>query len=257
MGKLDRRVALVTGAARGIGKGCALCLAEEGADICVNEREHMEEANATAAEIEKMGRKARVVQGDIGVVEEVDALVTTTLAAFGRIDILISNVAYEVRMSILDAPLEEVRRTLDVSLVGAIRLAQLTAQHMVERGGGGKIIFISSIHGEIPFGNAIAYNAIKAGINHLACSMANELTPYHINVNAIAPGWIDTPGERRWTTDARLKELGPKLPWGRMGTPRDIGKATAFLASDDADYITGSILKVDGGYTASLTLRLD
>src|SRR5690348_7192140 len=130
MGRLDGRVALVTGAARGIGKGCALCLAEEGADICVNEREHMEEANATAAEIEKMGRKARVIQGDIGVVEEVDALVAATLAAFGRIDILVSNVAYEVRMTILDAPLEEVRRTLDVSLVGAIRLAQLTARHM-------------------------------------------------------------------------------------------------------------------------------
>ena len=257
MGRLDGRIALVTGAARGIGKGCALCLAEEGADICVNEREHLEEANATAAEIERMGRKALVARGDIGVIEEVDALVAAALAAFGRIDILVSNVAYEVHMNILDAPMEEVRRTLDISLVGAIRLAQITAWHMVERGGGGKIVFISSIHGEVPFGNAIAYNTIKAGINHLACSMANELAPYRINVNAIAPGWIDTPGERRWTTDAQMKAYGTRLPWGRMGTPRDIGKAAAYLASEDADYVTGTILKVDGGYTASLRLCLD
>ncbi|NLA59345.1 MAG: glucose 1-dehydrogenase [Firmicutes bacterium] len=255
--RLENRVALVTGSGRGIGRGCALALAEEGANICVNYLNDRKEAEETVAKIEELGVEALLVQADMGILSDVDNLVTRTISRFGRLDILVSNVAYEVHMGILDADIEEVRKTIEVTLLGAFRVAQLASQHMVESGGGGKIIFISSIHAEAPFKNAIAYNMCKAGINHLARSMANELAEYRINVNVVAPGWIDTPGERRWNTDEQLAQLGKQLPWGRMGTPADIGKAVAYFASDDADYVTGSILKVDGGFTAALTLPIE
>lgn len=254
--RLENRVALVTGSGRGIGRGCALALAEEGANICVNYLSNRKEAEETVLGVEKLGASSLLVQADMGVLSDIDKMVASTINHFGRLDILVSNVAYEVHMGILDADIEEVRRTLEVTLLGGFRVAQLASQHMAESGGG-KIIFISSIHAEAPFRDAIAYNMVKAGINHLARSMANELAEYRINVNVVAPGWIDTPGERRWNTEEKLEELGRQLPWGRMGTPSDIGKAVAYLASDDADYVTGSVLKVDGGFTAALTLDVE
>jgi glucose 1-dehydrogenase len=118
---------------------------------------------------------------------------------------------------------------------------------MVERGGGGKIVFISSVHARMPYTRSVAYNAAKAGLNHMALTIAAELTRHRINVNVIEPGWIDTPGEHETFGTEHLAQVAPTLPWGRMGTPEDIGKAAAFLASDDADYITGAVLLVDGG----------
>jgi glucose 1-dehydrogenase len=126
-------------------------------------------------------------------------------------------------------------------------MSQLVARHMVERGGGGKIVFISSVHTHVSFSRSVAYNAAKAGLNQMAFTMANELTRHRINVNVIEPGWIDTPFEHETFGDATIREAGPKLPWGRLGTPADVGKSAVFLASDDADYITGTTLLVDGG----------
>ena len=119
---------------------------------------------------------------------------------------------------------------------------------MVERGKGGKIVFISSVHGAMPYQNAVAYNAAKAGLNHMAKTIARELAPHKINVNIIEPGWIDTPGEHESFGTEYLMEQGRALPWKRLGTPADIGKAATFLSSDAADYITGTIMRVDGGY---------
>jgi glucose 1-dehydrogenase len=107
---------------------------------------------------------------------------------------------------------------------------------MVARGGGGKIVFISSVHARIPYARSVAYNAGKAGLNHMAFTIAAELVRHRINVNVIEPGWIDTPGEHETFGDEAIREAAPTLPWGRLGTPEDIGKAAAFLASDDADY---------------------
>jgi len=109
------------------------------------------------------------------------------------------------------------------------------------------MVFISSVHTWISFARSVAYNAAKAGLNHMAFTMANELARHRINVNVIEPGWIDTPGEHESFGTAAIAEAGAKLPWGRIGTPADIGKAAVFLASDDADYVTGSALLVDGG----------
>jgi glucose 1-dehydrogenase len=118
---------------------------------------------------------------------------------------------------------------------------------MVERGLGGKILFISSVHARIPYVRSVAYNAAKCGLTHMAQTIAAELLPHRINVNVIEPGWIDTPGEHESFGDERIRQAAPKLPWGRLGTPEDIGKAAAFLCCDDADYITGTALLVDGG----------
>ena len=115
----------------------------------------------------------------------------------------------------------------------------------------GKIVIISSVQSEVAAEGSAAYNMAKAAINHFASTLAAELAESRINVNVITPGWIDTPGERSFYSEEEIQEGGKQLPWGRIGTPRDIGKAVAYLASDDADYVTGSILKVDGGYVVA------
>ena len=127
-------------------------------------------------------------------------------------------------------------------------MSQLVARHMVSRGNGGKIVFISSVHALMPYAKSVAYNAAKAGLDHMAQTIALELTEHRINVNAIEPGWIDTPGERGYFSDSTMQAAGSTLPWGRLGKPLDIGKAAAFLSSEEADYITGAILRVDGGF---------
>ena len=162
------------------------------------------------------------------------------------IDFLVSNPAYSVRNSLLDFDPDVFERVIQATLVAGFHLSQLVARHMVERGKGGK--FISSVHAELPYRNAVAYNAAKAGPNHMAKTIARELVPHEINVNIIEPGWIDTPGEHETFGTEQLEEQGRSLPWSRLGTPAEIGKAAAFLASADADYIAGTILRVDGGY---------
>jgi glucose 1-dehydrogenase len=136
-------------------------------------------------------------------------------------------------------------------------MSQLVARHMVERGGGGKIIFISSVHARIPFARSVAYNAGKTGLNSMAFTIAGELLSHRINVNVIEPGWIDTPGEREHFGEETLHSAAQRLPWGRMGTPADIGKAVVFLASEDADYITGTTLLVDGGLCLGSAREVD
>ena len=245
--KLAGKKALVTGAARGIGRGCALELARAGADVAVNDRVRSDDLNALAAEIRALGRSAAVVDGDAFERPSCEAVFAAALEAFGQIDILVSNPAYNRRASFLDYSPEVFESVLKGTLFGGFHMGQLAARHMVTRGGGGKIVFISSIHAKMPYANSVAYNAGKAGLNHLAGTMAAELSRYRINVNLIEPGWIDTPGEHEAFGDAFMKEQGPTLPWGRFGTPRDIGRAAVFLASDDADYVTGATLLVDGG----------
>jgi glucose 1-dehydrogenase len=245
--KLIGKRALVSGAARGIGRGCAIELARAGADVVVNDRERTPAAEAVVAEIQALGRQAVLVEGNAFEHAACEQIVGRALEAFGRLDILISNPAYSHRCDFLDYPAETFHKVLQGTLVGGFAMSQLVARHMVERGGGGRIVFISSIHARMPFARSVAYNAGKAGLNHMAFTIAAELARHRINVNVIEPGWIDTPGEHEAFGDDLLRQVGPTLPWGRMGTPTDIGRAAAFLASDDADYITGTALVVDGG----------
>jgi glucose 1-dehydrogenase len=245
--KLIGKQAIVTGAGRGIGRGCAVELARAGADVAINDRERTPALEAVAAEIEALGRRAVVVEGDAFEQTSCAGIVERALKAFGRVDILVSNPAYSRRADFLEYELGTFQKVLQGTLVGGFLMSQLVARHMVARGGGGKIVFISSIHARMPYARSVAYNAGKAGLNHLAFTIAAELARYRINVNVIEPGWIDTPGEHETFGDDFLRDVGPTLPWGRLGLPEDIGRAAAFLASDDADYITGSALLVDGG----------
>ena len=245
---LSGKVALITGSSRGIGKGCALEMARAGADICVNYRSHGDEAEAVAEEVRAMGRRALVCRADVAEREAVDGMVVAALEEFGHLDIAVANAYYSKREPFLELSIEAMQRTLDVTLMGAFHIAQASARQMIAQGGGGSILFISSVLSFIPFGTSVPYNAAKAGMNHMASTIANELTPHRIRVNVIQPGWIDTPGERQYTSEEQMREAGEKLPWGRLGTIEDLGKAAAFLCSDAADYITGAGLRVDGGY---------
>jgi glucose 1-dehydrogenase len=246
--KLAGRKALVTGAARGIGRGCALELARAGADVAVNDFNRPALLDETASEVRALGRQAVTTDGDAFDRAACRHIVGRALEALGRIDILVSNPAKNARAFFLDYDPAAFEAVVRATLTGGFHMSQLVARHMVERGGGGKIVFVSSVHVHIPFARSVAYNAAKGGLNHMAFTIANELAAHRINVNIIEPGWIDTPQEHESFGDEVLAQVAPTLPWGRLGTPADVGKAAVFLASDDADYITGSTLLVDGGF---------
>jgi glucose 1-dehydrogenase len=258
MRSLAGKVALITGASRGIGRGIALCLAAEGADIVVNYRTHADEAREVAAAVEEMGCRALTWQADVADRNAVAAMVAGTVEALERLDIAVANAAYSIREPVVEATWENVELVSQVSQFGVFHTCQLAARQMVyqvEAGQpGGKIVIISSILEEVPAPGSAAYNMAKAAINHLGRTMAVELARYRINVNMVNPGWIDTPGERQFASEEQLRQGGKRIPWGRLGTADDIGQAVAFLVSGDADYITGATLRVDGGFLLGLTL---
>lgn len=245
---LSGKIALVTGAGRGIGKGCALELARRGADLVINDRPGSLDLATTADEIVALGRTCTAIEADVFDRAGCEVLVAKAIEAAGPIKILVSNPAFSRRGDFLEYDPELFERSIRATLTGGFHVSQLVARHMVDRGTGGKIVFISSVQGSMPYARCAAYNAAKAGLNHMARTMAVELAEHRINVNVIEPGWIDTPGEHEAFDDQQMQEHAARLPWGRLGTPADIGNAAAFLTSDDADYITGTILRVDGGY---------
>lgn len=245
---LSNKVALITGASRGIGRGIAVQMGRSGANVTINCRTHPDEAEEVATEIRNAGSDALVYPADVSDREAVDAMVNTTVEKFGRLDIVVSNAYYSKREPFLDLELEGARRTLDVTFWGAFHIAQAGARQMAKQGDGGAILFISSVLSEIPMRTSLPYNSAKAGINQMSATIANELTDHRIRSNVITPGYIDTPGERQFATDEQIREAAASLPWKRLGTSEDIANAATFLCSDAADYITGTILSVDGGY---------
>lgn len=246
--RLDGKCALVTGGARGIGKGCALELARCGADLILADLPDSDCLETTAEQIRQLGRKCWTVGANVFSAEGRQRLVQQTLDQAGRIDILISNPAYGKRARFLEVTEDEFDRVVDATFKSGFQVAQAVARHMVSRGGGGKILFISSVHAVMPFEGSAAYGAAKAALDHATESIAVELFSHRINVNAIEPGWIDTPNERKTFSEDYMNSVGQTLPWGRLGTPEDIGRAAAFLVSTAADYITGAVLPVDGGF---------
>ena len=253
MARFSGKVALVTGAARGIGRAIALRLAREGASVLVNDYANMDLAEQTAAEITALGagpggegQAGLAYRCDVSDRPAMEAMFEAAVARFGRIDIAVANAAYSRRGTVLEMKFEDLKRTVEVIAYGTYTVGQLAARQMVKQGGGGKILVISSIQGENPYPNSTPYNLAKAGIIHLVSTMSIELAPHHINVNVINPGWIDTPGERNHFSEQEIRDGAADMPWGRLGTPDDIAAAAAFLCSDEADYITGASLRVDG-----------
>jgi glucose 1-dehydrogenase len=256
--RLAGKVALITGASRGIGRGIALLLAAQGAEVVVNYHTHAREAEEVASAITASGQRALVVQADVASREAVRAMFEAAIAEFGHLDVVIANAALSIRSPVIEARWEDVLRTIQVSQFGVFHTCQMAAQQMVSQvlagRPGGKIVIISSVLEEICSPTSAPYSMAKAAINRLGQTMAVELAPYHINVNIVNPGWIDTPGERRFYSDREIAGRGQHIPWGRLGTPRDIANAVAFLASDQAEYVTGATLRVDGGFTLGLRL---
>lgn len=243
-GKLKGMTAVVTGGARGIGFGCACELAAQGAAIVLNDRPGSPELETAVRQIRQLGGTCEGVAADVFDRQGCQQL----LDAVACIDILVSNPAFQQRGDFVDYSPDLFEKTVQATLVGGFHMGQLAARRMIRQGSGGKLVFISSVLGQMPMARSIAYNAAKAGLNHLVRSMAVELMPHRINVNAIAPGWIDTPGERAAFGDSVIAAEAQRLPWGRLGLPEEIGKAAVFLSSDDASYITGVVLPVDGGF---------
>ncbi len=246
---LNGKAAIVTGASRGIGRATAVTLARAGADVTVNYYTHGDEAEEVVEQIRESGRSGLAFQADVSDRQAVEAMVDATVGQFGKLDIVVSNAYYSKREPFLDLSREAMRRTLDVTLWGAFHVAQAGARRMVAQGTGGSICFISSVLAFIPVATSLPYNAAKAGINQMSATVANELTPHRIRSNVIEPGWIDTPGERQFATDEQIREGAKKVPWKRLGRPEEIAQMAAYLASDAADYITGSVFRVDGGFS--------
>ena len=245
--KLSGRTAIVTGASMGIGRETALALARAGADVAINYRSHTELAEEVADGVRKLGRRSLLLQADVADHEAVESMVARVQREFGRLDIFVSNAAYSDRQRFIQAEMDGFRRTIDVAMWGAFYGVRASAQQMVKNGRGGCIVVVSSPHAVVAFPAAMAYNMAKAAIDHMARTAAVELLKDRIRVNIIHPGWIDTPGERKFFGEEAIQKAAPGLPWGRLGTPEEIAKGVVFLASDDADYMTGSTLTMDGG----------
>lgn len=261
MQRFLNKVALITGAARGIGQGIALSLAEEGANVVINDLPpqpgtDVVDAQETADQITSMGREALPFYADVSNRQQVELMFQNAVEHFGHIDVVVANAALTIREPTLEADIEHVRRVVNVTQLGVYNTCQLAALQMVRQQAsgrpGGKIVIIGSVLAEIPLLTSAPYNMAKAAVNQLGRTLANELAEHRINVNVVNPGWIDTPGEHKLATKEELAEGARRIPWGRLGLPRDIGRAVAYLASDDADYVTGSILAVDGGYRLGL-----
>jgi glucose 1-dehydrogenase len=237
----------ITGASRGIGRGCAEALAAEGANVAINYSSRTDEAEAVAEVVRSYGRKALLLKGDVSDRARVDEMVAETVAAFGSLNVFVSNAAYSDRQLMLDADMAGFEKTVNITMWGAFNGVRASAKQMAKQGQGGSIVVISSPHAKLAIPTAMAYNMSKAAIDHMARTAAVELAPHRIRVNIIHPGWIDTPGERKFFSEEQLAEGASKLPWKRLGQPEEIGKAVAYVASDDADYMTGGTLLIDGG----------
>ena len=248
--KLDGKVAVVTGASRGIGKAIAETFAREGADVVVNYVKSENEAKEVVKQIKAMGRRAFAVKADVSKRADAQRMFNKVLAEFGRVDILVNNAGIGTGGTTLDTPEEDWDRVIAVNLKGPFNCTQIAAKTMVEQRSG-KIINISSISGlgGAPVGE-LAYCCAKAALIAMTTVAAQDLGPYGINVNSVAPGWTRTDMTSRATRE-KTEEL-QKLKAGmaamrRIGEPQDIANAALFLASDEASFVTGQVLVADGG----------
>ncbi|MCC9657542.1 SDR family NAD(P)-dependent oxidoreductase [Rhodopirellula halodulae] len=244
---LQGKRVLISGASRGIGRGIALEMASVGAEVTINYHSNESEAEDVVRECEAMGTTAHAVGADISDETKVQELVDQACERMGGLDIVVSNAAYSDRHLMLESDMDEFRRTIDVSMWGAFHLVRCGARKMVDAGNGGNIVVISSPHAHMPMPGAMAYNMAKAANDQMARTAAVELASHRIRVNIIHPGWIDTPGERKFFQEETLQTEGAKLPWGRLGQIREIGRGAVFLCDPKSEYITGSTLTIDGG----------
>lgn len=247
--KLEGKVALVTGSSQGIGQAIATHLAQEGADIVIDYRSHPDGAKDTLAKVEAAGRKGHIVQADLSAVSNVRRLVSEGIQHFGKLDILVNNAGIDGKNAdFWDITEADYDTVLNINLKGTFFTTQAFVQHLIETKRTGKIINLSSTHEEMAFPHFTSYCVSKGGLKMMMRNLAVELGPLGITVNNIAPGAIETPINTKLLNDpVKLNSLKQNIPLGRLGTPADIAPMAAFLASSDADYITGATFFVDGG----------
>lgn len=253
---LKDQVAIVTGASSGLGRACATALGSAGATVVVNHLPRSEGAAAeVAGEIEAAGGRALTFAADVSHEEDVQAMFGETIRRFGTVHILVNNAGIQSGARFQEMTLAQWRRVMAVNLDGQFLCAREAVREFLRRGpqldvsaATGKIICMSSVHQTIPWAFEVNYAASKGGVALLMQSLAQELAPDRIRVNAIAPGAIRTPINRAaWATSQSMAELLKLIPYGRIGEPPDIAHAVLFLASDLSDYMTGAIVYVDGG----------
>jgi glucose 1-dehydrogenase len=246
--KLQGRNALVTGSDQGIGQAIALKLGEEGADVVINYRKNRDGGEDTGNQIRAMGRRCAVIQADVGKIADARRLVEEATAALGPVDVLVNNAGIEKRAAFVEITEEDYREVIEVDLTAPFFLTQFVVKPLVEGKRPGKIINISSVHEELPFPHFTPYCMAKGGLKMMMRNLAIELGSCGITVNNIAPGAIETPINKQLMSDPKLlNAVLQNIPMGRIGKPADVASLAAFLASPDADYITGATVVVDGG----------
>ncbi len=248
--RLAGRKALVTGSSQGIGKAIALRYAQEGADVVINYHRHPEEADAAVAEVKKLGRRAVALGADLGSASDIQGLVEKGVEALGGLDLLVNNAGVEKHASFWEVTEADYDLVLNTNLKGAFFATQAFVRRLLDAKKPGKVINVSSVHEELPFPHFTSYCASKGGMKMMMRNLAIELAPFGITVNNIAPGAIETPINRELLHDPqKLDALLDNIPLRRLGQTADVAGAAAFLASADADYVTGATLFVDGGLT--------
>jgi len=246
--RLKDKVAIVTGAATGIGQGIALRFAQEGAAVVIDYIGKPGTPHDTLEKIKNAGGRAEAIEADVSDPAQVQNLIAGTVKAFGKLDIAVNNAGIERKFAFVDYPVEEARKILNVNLIGPFLVAQAAAKQMIQQGNGGRIINISSVHEDLPMPTNAAYCASKGGLRMLARTAAVELAKYNITVNNIGPGAIYTPIDADIEAKPELeKALMGEIPLNRWGQPADVAAVATFLASDEAGYVTGSTYFVDGG----------
>ncbi len=252
--RLQGKVAIITGGDQGIGRAIALRFAAEGADVAFCYHHNRGGAEEVVASITRddagagTGRRALALQADVSDTAQARNFITTVFERFGAADILVNNAGLELRADFWEVTEQDYDLVLNVNLKGVFFTTQAVVRHWMAGKQRGKVINISSVHEELPFPHFASYCASKGGLKMLTRDLAIELAPYGITINNIAPGAIETPINKALLNDpAKLKPLLANIPLGRLGTADDVSGVAAFLASADADYITGTTVLVDGG----------
>ena len=244
---LNGQVAVVTGAGRGIGRAIALAVARAGADVAVNDLPESETLQSVVQECQALGVRSMAMPADLGDRQQVEDGINQVVEQLGGLDVAISNAAYSDRELFHEADLSGFERTIQVTMWGPFYLVRAASRHMIAQKRGGSIVIVSSTHATRPIPGAMEYNMSKAAVEQMAKTAATELTEHRIRVNALRPGWVDTPGERKFFTEENLENLGTGLPMGRLGQPEEIAHGAVFLCDPASESINGSVLTMDGG----------